>query len=148
MPSERLRCPDASARCPVTGASTATTNPAMPSDQANQVLADVVPGRSSPTASVRYTEKTKVRMTALNAAEPQSHNPQAQTCPRVAGAAIERGSTAALLMNVQPRGRCLRIRVTASQHHDEFSASSLRSVDPPLRTDLGGRCDPDAHPSN
>ena len=45
----------------------------MPTDQASHVVAEIEPGRSSPTASVRYTEKTKVTMTALNAADPQSH---------------------------------------------------------------------------
>ncbi len=82
MPSDNFRRPPASARCPVTGASTAMKKPARPSDQLNQVFAEMSPGRSSPTASVRYTEKTKVRMTALNAADPQSHTPQATTRPR------------------------------------------------------------------
>ena len=59
------------------------TTPARPIAQLKYDVAEIDPGRSSPTASVRYTENTKVRMTALNAADPQSHMAHAKTCFRV-----------------------------------------------------------------
>ena len=52
-PSDRLRRPVASNLWPLTGARTAMKKPAMPSDHPSQVLAEIDPGRSSPTASVR-----------------------------------------------------------------------------------------------
>ena len=57
----------------------------MPSDHPSQVFALMSPGRSTPTESVRYTVKTKVTMTALKAAEPQSHAAHAAIRPRVTG---------------------------------------------------------------
>jgi hypothetical protein len=59
------------------------TTPAAPIAQLNHDVAEIDPGRSSPTASVRYTENTNVRITALKAADPQSQIPQANTCFRV-----------------------------------------------------------------
>src|SRR3954452_15222076 len=85
-PTERRRRPVASARVPSTGASTASTSPASPTDHASQLFALTDPGRSSPTASVRYTENTNVRMIVLKAADPQSHIAHASTRPRGTGA--------------------------------------------------------------
>src|SRR3954451_3051747 len=89
----RRRRPVASERWPSTGASTATTSPATaspaPSPLESPVVADSkagVPGFNAGSTKrelVRYTVKTNVVMTALNAAPPQSHAAHAATRPRV-----------------------------------------------------------------
>ena len=78
-PSHSLRRPPASLRCPVTGASSAMNTPATASASPSACDPD---SSSAATASVRYTVKTNVTMTALKAADPQSHNAQATTLPR------------------------------------------------------------------
>src|SRR3954452_24723686 len=77
-PSHSLRRPPASERCPVTGASSAMAKP--PTASAAPRTAEAL---SSPPKAldVRYTVNTKVVMTALKAAEPQSQEAQASTRP-------------------------------------------------------------------
>ena len=64
-PVARLRRPVASARCPSTGAARAMRNPAAPIAYPSHAPASIGPGSPLPTTSVRYTENTKVRITAL-----------------------------------------------------------------------------------
>src|SRR5580693_4604269 len=80
IPSHRLRWPDASVRCPATGATIAMTMPAAavnpPSSSDSRA--------GSPKAELdRYVLKTKVVATALNAENAQSQKPHATTAPRV-----------------------------------------------------------------
>ena len=92
-PVARSRRPLRSALCPSTGAITAISSPAAAVDQASQLFADTSPGRSAPTASVRYTENTNVRATCWKPDDPQSHSPHAHTRDRRGPAS---GSTAAV----------------------------------------------------
>src|SRR5262245_51402926 len=82
IPRASLRLAVASNHCPATGAVSATTSPAAPNAHPSQALGEIPPGRFSPTLSVRYTENTNVRITALNDAAAQSQNPHAHTTPR------------------------------------------------------------------
>ena len=79
-PSQNLRRPEVSDRCPVIGARAAITRPAMARAQPSWAEITFSSPKEDP---VRYTVKTKVVTTALNAAEPQSQNAQATTRPRV-----------------------------------------------------------------
>ena len=80
----------ASARTPAAGAITATKSPAS---AVTKPSAAVPESWSPATLDVRYGVNTNVMMTALNAAEPQSHSAQATIVDRVAGAGA--GSEAA-----------------------------------------------------
>src|SRR5690625_3644457 len=82
MARDRRRRPPRSARWPITGAVSAMTSPATAMEIESHVAAENGPSRSAPTESVRYTENTKVTITALKAADPQSHMPHATTRPR------------------------------------------------------------------
>src|ERR1044071_1412153 len=79
MVSARLRRAGASTHTPVTGASNATTSPAAANARPSQLAGLVSPGRSSPTAEVRYTVKTNVMTIALIAVAPKSHIAHAST---------------------------------------------------------------------
>ena len=81
----------ASARTPAAGAITATNRPAS----AVTIPSAAVPESWSPaTLDVRYGVNTNVMMTALNAAEPQSHSAHATIVDRVAGAGACSGAAA------------------------------------------------------
>src|ERR1700722_9706245 len=85
--SHRLRWPDASVRCPATGAmmamakAAAAGNPPSNSDSR----------AGSPKAELdRYVLNTKVVATALNAENAQSQKPHAATAPRSGGVPFTR----------------------------------------------------------
>lgn len=82
--SHRVRFPDVSARCPVTGANKAMHIPAIvkPLDITEEACA-----ASPKVLLVRYTENTNVVIMALKEALPASHSAQAATVPRGAGRA-------------------------------------------------------------
>ncbi|MDR6176179.1 hypothetical protein QE366_003438 [Nocardioides zeae] len=81
--SQNVRRPERSARWPVSGASRAMSRPAAASAHPS-LVSTPEPKSGSPASSsaVRYTVKTKVVITALKAADPQSHRPQAATGQR------------------------------------------------------------------
>src|SRR6478736_2930359 len=93
----RRRRPEPSARVPDSGASSAMSTPAAVRPQPSQVecRASAASSASPPAATtagstnaslVSQRVNTNVVMTALNAAEPQSHRDQATTRPRAPGA--------------------------------------------------------------
>ncbi len=103
--SPRRRRPDPSARVPVSGASRAIRTPAAVRPQPSQ--AECAASRASsaapPSATASGATKsslvsqrvnTKVVITALNAAEPQSHSAQAVTGQRPGRAAVASGAGA------------------------------------------------------
>ena len=80
-----------STHTPITGASTATVNPAIASARPSQLAGGVPPAKPFPTLLVRYTENTNVTTIALTPVAPESHSAHAtpeiaQVCPnRLAG---------------------------------------------------------------
>src|SRR5699024_5318953 len=146
-PSHSVRRPARSALCPATGASSAISPPAMASTEPSGRPA------SGPNASeVMYTVNTNVVITALNAADPQSHRDQASTgtvsrrCGRVRPASAEEGEVMTLTVGTD-RGPGADISVSGENRSSlrlrsaAGSASMVRSASmvPPAGSSIGGQ---------